>query len=207
MSGGAARAFLALLPPLAACAAAPAPAEPAEPWRPVTAWRPVVFGGDGDVRADGGALVLEPGNPLTGVVFETVLPSADYEVELVATRAGGVDFFCALTVPTARGNLSLVLGGWGGAVCGLSSLDGRDAARNETRTLRHFERDRPYRVRLRVLRDRVQAFVDDAPLLGADLVGREASVRVELDLCQPFGYATYQTRAIVRDVRWRPLGR
>ncbi|MGE3354075.1 MAG: hypothetical protein AB7O84_20225, partial [Planctomycetota bacterium] len=145
MSGGAARVLLALL---AACSAAPAPA----PWRPVTAWRPVVFGGDGEVRADGEALVLEPGNPLTGVVFDAALPTADYEVELLATRAGGVDFFCALTVPTARGNLSLVLGGWGGAVCGLSSLDGRDAARNETRTQRHIEPDRPNRVRQRVQR-------------------------------------------------------
>jgi hypothetical protein len=167
--------------------------------------QPVVFGGDGDVQATREGLVLEPGSPLTGVTFDAALPRCDYEVELAAARLSGTDFFCGLTLPTANGCLSLILGGWGGAVCGLSCLDGRDAANNATRCTRGFERGRVYRVRVRVTAARVDVDVDGSPLLSADLRGRRVAVRAELDLCQPFGVASFATRARIADVRWRPL--
>jgi hypothetical protein len=202
----------AVLPLPLACALAGC-AAPAPLWRPVTAAaslagvRPVVFGGDGDVRVDGDGIVLETGSPLTGVTFATTLPDRDYELELQAARLLGTDFFCGLTFPTARGNLTLVLGGWGGTVCGLSCLDGADAAHNETRRLRSFTNGRSYLIRVRVAGSSVSAFVDGDLLLTADLRDRAVAVRAELELCQPFGCACYATRALLHSVRWRPLRR
>lgn len=166
---------------------------------------PVSFGGEGDVQRDATGLVLEPGSPLTGVVFAAVPPLPRYELEATAARLSGVDFFCGLTFPTARGCLTLVLGGWGGAVCGLSSLDGQDAANNATRRLRAFATGVDHRVRLVVDGERVTVAIDGEPFLDCDLTGREVDVRAEVGPTKPFGFCCYLTRARLSALRWRPL--
>lgn len=169
------------------------------------AWRPFQFGGDGSHRVEPGQLVLEPGAPLTGGTFDVALPKDRYEVEFEAQRLSGIDFFCGLTFPTARGELTLVLGGWGGTVCGLSSLDGNDASDNETRTLRHFPDGREAAVRMRVDGDEVRVFVDGQPFLSASLTGRQVGVRPEVEPCRPFGFCCYLVTARLSRLRWRPL--
>jgi hypothetical protein len=164
----------------------------------------VSFGGEGSVTVDQGRMVLEPGGPLTGVITDPGLP-ASYELRLSAVRLLGNDFFCGLTFPVRGRHLTLVLGGWGGAVCGLSSLDGLDAARNQTRTLRHFPNGVPVTVLLRVTPDRVTVDLNDAPFLAADLNGHELSLRAEMDPCVPLGFATFATRAALLSCAWRPL--
>lgn len=170
-----------------------------------TSFRPFVFGGDGTTRATSNELVLEPGAPLTGGTFAVELPRDGYEVAFRAARLSGIDFFCGLTFPTARGELTLVLGGWGGTVCGLSSLDGEDASSNETRTLRHFKNGVDAAVRVRVEGDDVRVFVDEQQFLAASLRDREMSVRAEVEPCRPFGFCCYLTTARIADLRWRPL--
>lgn len=170
-----------------------------------TALIPCAFGGDGAIHRDKNGLVLEPGSPLTGGTFAIELGDHGYEVELVAARLSGVDFFCGLTVPTTIGPLTLVLGGWGGAVCGLSCLDGKDAAQNDTRTLRHFATGRDYRVVLRVTKSDVQVTIDDEPFLTASLRGKSATLRQEVELTAPFGFSCYQTKAGLRSLRYRLL--
>ena len=59
-------------------------------------------------------------------------PKVDYEVNLDAKRVAGNDFFCGITFPVGKRFCSLIVGGWGGATVGLSSIDGKDAAENET---------------------------------------------------------------------------
>jgi hypothetical protein len=169
------------------------------------AFRPFVFGGDGAMRATPNELVLEPGAPLTGGTFAVDLPRDAYEVAFRAARLSGIDFFCGLTFPTLRGELTLVLGGWGGTVCGLSSLDGEDASSNDTRTLRHFKNGVDAAVRVRVDGDDVRVFVDEQPFLAASLRDREVSVRAEVEPCRPFGFCCYLTTARIADLRWRPL--
>ena len=166
---------------------------------------PVRFGGDGDVHIDDGRLLLEQGSPLTGVTFTATLPESGYELEVVGSRLMGNDFFCALTFPVPGGCLSLVLGGWGGAVCGLSCLDGEDAAHNGTRRLRHFTAGRDYRVAVRVTADAVRASIDGEELLAADPRAHRCTVRAEVELCQPLGLCSYATRASFASVRWRRL--
>lgn len=169
------------------------------------AWRPFQFGGDGIHRVAEQDLVLEPGAPLTGGTFDVMLPKERYELQFEAQRLSGIDFFCGLTFPTERGELTLVLGGWGGTVCGLSSLDGSDASDNETRTLRHFPNAREVEVRIRVDGDEVGVWLDGAPFLSAHLAGKQVAVRAEVEPCRPFGFCCYLVTAKLSRVRWRPL--
>lgn len=182
-----------------------------------TAWRPLFdgyslsgfaitsFGGEGGVRVEPGRIVLEPGSPLTGITWTGEVPHGDYELVCTAARLRGNDFFCGLTFPVGDGHLTLILGGWGGTVCGLSSLDGLDAAHNETRTLRRFEIGRPYTVQLEIRRDRVDVQLDGKPLLDCALAGRRPGLRPEVEPSLPLGVAAFATRAAIWDLRWRPL--
>ena len=100
-------------------------------------WERTDFAGKGDVRIDeNGSLVLEMGAELSGVRWKgkTDLPKIDYEVTLQAKRTMGSDFFCGLTFPFKESHATLILGGWGGSLIGISSLDDFDASENETGT-------------------------------------------------------------------------
>ncbi|MCR9243769.1 MAG: DUF1080 domain-containing protein [bacterium] len=168
------------------------------------------FGGEGPVTVAGDTVQLEIGSPLTGIHWQSEAPppgadGADYELAFEATRETGTDFFCGLTFPIRGQHLTLILGGWGGALCGLSSLDGQDAARNATRTLRHFENGRPYRIRLSVQGAMVRVVIDDEPLLAVDTAPFELSLRPEVELSRPLGFATFATTARIADLRWRRL--
>ena len=163
------------------------------------------FGGQGRVEVHDGRLWLGPGSPLTGVTWTGPAPHGEYELEVVAARERGSDFFCGLTFPVGSAWLTLVLGGWGGSVCGLSSLDGRDAANNATRTLRQFVSGDEHRVRVQVRATRVVATLDGQPLCAIDPRVHELGLRPEVTLSRPLGIAAYATSATVRAVRWRPL--
>ncbi|MCA8950260.1 MAG: DUF1080 domain-containing protein [Planctomycetes bacterium] len=200
--------LLALLALLVGGCATPTPTEP---WtelfdgRTLGAFASTRFGGEGEVAVRDGELRLGIGSPMTGITWQGTPPSGAYELEVEAARVTGTDFFCGLTFPVRDAWLTLVLGGWGGAVSGLSSLDGNDAARNETRTLRHFETGRVYRVTVRVDDRRVAVAIDGEPFLAADITDRELSLRPEVELSRPLGIATFVTAARIRTVRWRPL--
>lgn len=164
------------------------------------------YGGQGEVTVRDGRLQLGIGSPLTGVTWTSTPPRGDYELELVARRDQGNDFFAALTFPVGADCLTLVLGGWGGSLCGLSSLDGLDASRNETRTSRAFPTGRDVHVRLLVTADAVRAELDGALLLHADLRGRRLSLRPEVELSRPLGLIAFASAGSVARLRWRPHG-
>src|SRR6266496_2287508 len=116
----------------------------------LTGWTISDFAGTGAVRTDNDRITLESG-VMTGVTWTNDIPRMNFEVELEAMRVSGSDFFCALTFPVATNPCTLVVGGWGGGVVGLSSLDGEDAANNETTKYMNFENGRWYKIRLRVV--------------------------------------------------------
>ena len=200
---------------LLGCAGTGAPAE-AEPWRPLfdgsslSGWR-VAGGASGAVEVAAGRLVLRPGEPMTLLALEPAAASAfprdGYEIELYAARTSGTDFFVGLTFPVGDGGLTLVLGGWGGSLCGLSCLDGEDASANETKCFHRFDKGRDYRVSVRVLRGRVTARVDGVPIADVETSGRRCTLRREVEACAPLGLATYQTEARIAGVRWRRIAR
>lgn len=161
-------------------------------------WEETPFGGEGLVRVRDGQIILEFGEPLTGITWRGPYPRTSYELRLEAQRLAGSDFFCGLTFPVGADACSLILGGWGGAVVGLSNLDGLDASENETSTLIRFENHRWYRVLLRVLPGRITAWLDDETIVAVDTAGRRIGIRPEVELSRPLGISAYRTRAALR---------
>ncbi len=170
-------------------------------------WSIPNFGGQGAVSVEDGTIVLELGNDLTGITWkdEKTLPRTNYEISLEAMRVEGSDFFCGLTFPVKDDPCSLIIGGWGGGVCGLSTIDGLDASENDTTYYRPFEKGKWYKIRLRVTDDKISAWIDDKEIVEQDLEGRKISIRFEVELSQPLGIASWQTTAAIRKIRLRRL--
>ena len=168
-------------------------------------WEVTNFGGQGEVRAGRGQLVLGWGNDLTGLTWQGSFPRVNYEVTLQAMRLQGNDFFCGLTFPVAESWCSLIVGGWGGTVVGLSSIDGEDASENDTSRLMAFEDRRWYRIRVRVTEPKIEAWIDGDKVVDLASGGRRFSVRPEVRLSRPFGIATWRTTAALRHIRLRRL--
>ncbi len=173
--------------------------------RTLNGWTPTQFGGEGTVEVKNGELRLGVGNDLTGVTIDRPIPRSNYEVTLEANRVDGTDFFCGLTFPVKKDPCSLIIGGWGGGVCGLSSIDGMDAHENATTKYRTFENGRWYSIRLRVTDAKIEAWLDKEQIVKQDLAGHEISIRSEVEASKPFGLASYQTLAAVRNIRIRSL--
>ena len=170
-------------------------------------WKKTLFGGEADVVVRNGLLILETGADMTGITWnrKTKPPEFDYELTLDAMRVEGHDFFCGLTFPVGKAPCSLILGGWGGGVCGLSSIDGFDASENETTGYQEFQNGRWYRVRLRVTRQKITAWIDGKEILEQKLQGHTITIRGEVDLSKPLGLSTWQTTAAIRNFRIRNL--
>ena len=101
---------------------------------------------------------------------------------------------------------SLILGGWGGGVVGISSIDGQDASENETMQFMNFELGRWYRVKVRVTGTNIEAWLDDKKIIDVKTTGRKISMRYgEIELSKPFGLATYQTIGAFREIKMRPI--
>src|SRR5262245_23633307 len=105
------------------------PAEtPTSAAKTVAGWEVTDFAGHGEVRAEGEQIILEIGAFLTGIHRANAPPKVNYEVTLEAMKLAGSDFFCGLTFPVGESFCSFIVGGWGGGVVGLSSIDGEDAS-------------------------------------------------------------------------------
>ena len=171
-------------------------------------WKNTDFGGQGKVYVKDGSIYLEQGNDMTGITWAGPLVRMNYEITLEAMRVSGSDFFCGFTFPVNENYCSLVLGGWGGSLCGLSNIDYYDAANNETTRFVSFENNKWYHVRLRVIPNRIQAWLQEdveEPLVDMDITDRKIDTRAEMDLCQPMGVATWQTAGAVRNINLRKL--
>jgi hypothetical protein len=173
--------------------------------RSLDGWKEGDFWGKKEVRIENDRVVLTMGNDMTGITWTRELPRVDYEVTLQGMRVAGDDFFCGLTFPVKKDPCSMVLGGWGGGVVGLSSLDGFDASENETSQYVKFENQRWYRIRLKVRQEKIQAWVDTEKLIDVDLEGKTLSIRLECEPSVPFGFATWRTTGALRDIRIRRL--
>jgi hypothetical protein len=170
-------------------------------------WVSIDFGGEGEVGWEDGVLHLGEGSELTGARWDGALPPRPYEVQLEARKTLGDDFFCGLTVPVRDPDtcVTLVVGGWGGGVVGISSIDGFDASENETTDYRAFYTDQWYSIRVRVTDESIEAWIDGDQVVEVDTDGKELGLRSgAIDLCAPFGLAAWQTRAEIRNLSWRP---
>lgn len=167
-------------------------------------WKQSDFGGSGEVYIENGLIVVGQGEELSGFHWTQSFPSVNYEFEVQAQRRSGLDFFCGLTFPVEGKHVSLILGGWGGATCGISSINGLDASRNETTFLRTFSDGRWYTVRVRVEAGRLVAWLDGERIVDLDTRGKTLDLRVgEIEGSKPLGLATFRTGAAFRGMKLR----
>jgi Domain of Unknown Function (DUF1080) len=190
------------------------PAKPKEPeWKSLFdgkelgKWKSTDFGGQGEVKVEKGELILEMGEPLTGVTWQKKdeLPTDNFEITLEAMKLKGDDFFCGLTFPVRKSHCSLICGGWGGGVVGISSINNFDASENETTKYQEFKKDKWYKIRVRVADDKIQAWIDEDQLVDVELKDKKISTRFEVDVSQPLGISAYRTKAALRNIKIRKV--
>lgn len=175
-------------------------------------WEPVDMGGSGEISLEGGQMIINQGDSLSGAVYKKVeeLPLVNYEITLQAKRLQGVDFFCGLTFPVGdlKKCATLVCGGWGGSVTGISSIDDMDAAANATGTYQRYDDDKWYSIRLRVTAENLSAWLDEKQVVDQDIKDRKVSLRSgPMEAYAPLSLTTYNTMAAIRNVRLKVLAK
>ena len=107
-------------------------------------WESVDVGGSGQVELEGGLMIINQGENVSGAIYKkaAALPTTNYEITLEAKRMQGVDFFVGLTFPVGdlKHCASLICGGWGGSSVACvnpcwSSQSGTSATRSHAGTL------------------------------------------------------------------------
>jgi hypothetical protein len=171
--------------------------------RTLDGWEITNFGPQGPVYVSGDQIMLGMGDGCTGVTWKGSFPESGYEVSLDAKRVAGNDFFCGITFPVRDRFCSLIVGGWGGGTVGLSSIDGKDAAENETTLIRNFETNRWYHIRLIVTDEYIKSWIDTSMVVDFRIGDKKLSIRPEVELSKPFGIASWKTTAAVRNIRLR----
>jgi hypothetical protein len=190
---------------------APAAAEEKKEWvlfdgKSLDDWEMVDIGASGAVELEGGLMIINQGDSISGAVYKkaATLPMIDYEITLEAKRLEGVDFFCGLTFPVgdAKTCATLVCGGWGGAVTGISNIDNLDASENGTSTFQKYEDDKWYAVRLRVTKANLSVWIDGKHVINEDIMGKKIAVRPgPVENYLPLSLTTYATTAAVRNIK------
>jgi hypothetical protein len=193
-------------------------------------WKSSEFAAGGEARVEpnfrgkGPAIVLEYGDTLSGITWKggdsegrrgktegerrqnIDIPRTNYEIMLEFMKTEGNDFACGLTFPVGDSYASLILGGWGGATVGISSIDGKDASQNETTRYETFKKDRWYKVRLRVTPEKIESWLDEKKVVDVKIVGRKINLRsAEINKSTPLGIATYRASAAYRDIKLKLL--
>ncbi|MDY0165459.1 MAG: DUF1080 domain-containing protein [Thermoguttaceae bacterium] len=183
----------------------------ADPWQSLfdgqslKGWKATKFGGEGEVEVRDGMIVMDIGGDMTGITYDGEPPRTNYELRLEGRRLAGHDFFCTTTFPVGEEHCSLVVGGWGGTVVGLSNVDFYDASDNLTTNFKEFKNDTWYAIRIRVSDHKITAWIDDDKVVEQPRKGHKFDVRMEVDLSRPLGFSTWQTSGAVRNIRVRKL--
>jgi hypothetical protein len=168
-------------------------------------WEITNFGPQGPVYVSEDKIILGMGDGCTGITLKKDFPKCNYEVSLEAMRVEGNDFFCGMTFPVGKDPCTLIVGGWGGMVVGLSSIDGLDASENETTTNMKFEKDRWYKIRLKVTDQAIEAWIDDEKIVDFTIGDNTLSIRPEVELSKPFGIASWRTTAAIRNIQLKKI--
>ncbi len=170
-------------------------------------WKLSDFSSNGKIEVKDGSIHIGSGKPMSGIVWSNEPPARmDYEIQLEAMRTDGGDFFCGLTFPVGTNPCTFVVGGWGGTLTGLSCVDGYDASENETSSSYKFDNNRWYKIRVKVTKEKIEAWIDDKQMVDLSTENRRISVRWEVEPSIPLGIATYCTGAAIRDIKIRKYG-
>lgn len=168
-------------------------------------WKVTEFGTQGPVLVSGGKIILNYGDGCTGITWQNEFPKVNYEVTVEAQKTSGNDFFCGMTFPVNDEFCSLIVGGWGGPVVGLSCIDGKDASDNNTKILKQFEKNVWYTIKLQVNTERITAWIDGENLVDFAYAGHKLYVRPEVNLSKPFGICSWNTTSEIRKITMQRL--
>ncbi len=168
-------------------------------------WEITNFGPQGPVYVSGGSVILGMGDGCTGITWKGPFPKNNYMVTLDAKRVSGNDFFCGMTFPVDSSFCSLIIGGWGGAVVGLSSINRIDASGNSTKKIMNFDTGKWYNICLIVKKDTIRASVDGKEVVDFAIGSNKLSVRPEVQLSRPFGITSWTTTAAIKNIRLKKL--
>ena len=173
----------------------------------LSGWEITDFAGGGAIEVKDGEIHIAMGELISGInLAHENIPRTNYELSAEAMKLDGNDFFCGLTFPVSDTFASFIPGGWGGTVIGISSIDGMDAAENETATFKNFENDQWYRFRVRVTPDKIQCWVDDEMVVDLLLEDRTIALRPgPIELSVPIGITSFQTVARIRNIQLKPI--
>lgn len=163
-----------------------------------------------------GVLVLGAGEPFSAVKYEgkdDILPRDGYEISWDAMRIDGGDFFTALTFPVGKPGadkkekcVSLVVGGWGGWVVGISSINHQFASENESTRSYEFQNGRWYRFTLQVTPEVIRVLIDGKEQFKIDVRDKQLTMHPsEIQTCVPLGFSSYQTTGAIRNLQIRKL--
>jgi hypothetical protein len=164
-------------------------------------WEVIDYAGHAEISLADSCVIIGAGREITGIRWAGDFPKTNYEVALDAKRVLGSDFFLGMTFPVKESFMTLVLGGWGGSVTGLSSIDGYDAADNNTGSSYNFIQDHWYKVRLRVTDESILAWIDKDCIVDFIIGDYFLSLRWEMESSVPFGLTTYATVGAMKNVR------
>jgi Domain of Unknown Function (DUF1080) len=204
--------LLVLLPLLSGVALAADPPKPVVLFdgKSIDDWEVVDIGGSGEVLLEEGVLLIKMGDSVSGAIYKKAdkLPVTNYEITLEARRTMGVDFFVGLTFPVGslKTCATLVIGGWGGSVTGISCIDGMDAAENSTGTYQRYKDNEWYKIKLRVTPKNLSSWVNDKQVIDADIEGKKINVRPgPIESYLPLSLTTFATTAEIKNVVLTPI--
>ena len=147
-------------------------------------------------------MVAEQGYPMVGVCCTADdLPTTNYRLKLEAKKIDGTDFFCLLTFPVGDSHASLVVGGWGGNVTGISCVNDEDASQNDTRTAHKYETGSWYAIEVTVTDERICCRIDGEEVVNQPREGNSFSIRNDVWNTVPLGICSFETRAAWRNIR------
>ena len=173
----------------------------------LTGWEIVRYVGAGEPCVENGVLKLPAASAgvMTGVRWVgKPIPTNNYVIYYEARRVAGNDIFAALTFPYKDTYASLIFGGWGGIVNGLSSVDGFDASENETTQHFSFRDNQWFPVQLRVTTDSIRATVGIEQVVDMATAGKDIHLRDEI-LDTGLTLWTYLTTGEIRNLRIKRL--
>ena len=170
-------------------------------------WQIVRYGGEGEPYVSKGSLFLPMAvnGLMTGVCWAgDPFPANNYVIYYEARRMEGNDIFAGLSFPYGDTFATLVVGGWGGSVCGLSSIDGNDASENETTKHIYFKDKQWYSVQLRVTTDSIRAVIDTIQVVDIATAGKRIHLRNGTSV-SGLTLSSYLTTGEIRNLRIKRL--
>ena len=168
-------------------------------------WKKTDFYHAGEVKVDDGRIVMAAGDSMTGITTTRQdLPTTDYELTYEAMRLTGDDFFAAATFPVGKSYITLVNGGWGGYVTGLSSSNGHGRLGERDHQPFKYQEKTWYRFRVRVTGEVIRCWVGDKQVIAVTHKEKHVGRGSRRGPTSP-GLRHLETASALRKIEIRPL--